>query len=73
MLRVLINLCFTDQVEQKLSPLNTRAENDDMSLLPTLVGEPCDAGDVPAEHGPALVELVDLENGCSRNEGLKDL
>ena len=27
----------------------------------TLVGEAGDAGDVPAEHGPALVELVDLE------------
>ena len=28
---------------------------------PTLVGEAGDAGDVPAEHGPALVELVHLE------------
>ena len=27
----------------------------------TLVGEAGDAGDVPAEHGPALVELVHLE------------
>ena len=38
---------------------------------PTLVGESGDAGDVPAEHGPALVELVDLENGCLRNEDFK--
>ena len=31
------------------------------SDLITLVCEACDASDVPAEHGPALVQLVRLE------------